>query len=124
MIEQVKVSERAKIQLITIKKRTGIQNWNIICRWALAASLRNKTKPAFENIPADSSVEMTWRTFGGSYEKVYLSLLIQRMIEDDIEINKEKVNAYFRIHLHRGISFLTTGKFKKLKDYLNFTHNT
>jgi len=119
MIEQVKVSERAKIQLITIKKRTGVQNWNILCRWALVVSLRNNTKPALENIPADSSVEMTWRTFGGTYEKIYLGLLIQRLIHDEIEITKENVNAYFRVHLHRGISFLTSGKFKKLKDYLS-----
>ena len=118
MIEQVKVSERGRMQLITIKKRTGVQNWNIICRWALVVSLRNNTKPALENIPADSSVEMTWRTFGGTYEKVYLGLLIQRLINDGVEITKDNVNVYFRVHLHRGISFLTTSKLKKLKDYL------
>ena len=72
MIEQVRVSERARVQLINIKRRTGVQNWNIICRWALAISLKDKNKPAVENIPADSSIEMTWRTFGGTYEKIYM----------------------------------------------------
>mgnify|MGYP000441994442 FL=1 len=123
MIEQVRVSERARVQLINIKRRTGVQNWNIICRWALAVSLKDKNKPAFENIPADSSIEMTWRTFGGTYEKIYMGLLIQRLIEDKIEITKENVNLYFKIHLHRGISYLTSGKFKKLKDYLNIQNN-
>ena len=42
MIEQVRVSERARVQLINIKRRTGVQNWNIICRWALAISLKDK----------------------------------------------------------------------------------
>ena len=118
MIEQVRVSERARVQLINIKRRTGVQNWNIICRWALAISLKDKNKPAVENIPADSSIEMTWRTFGGTYEKIYMGLLIQRLMDDKIEISKENINLYFRVHLHRGISFLTTGKSKKLKDYL------
>ena len=121
MIETVRVSDRGRIQLMTVKRRTGIENWNIICRWALVISLKEKSIPPQENIVTDSSVEMTWRTFGGSYEKVYLGLLIQRLIKDKIEITKENVNNYFKIHLHRGLSNLATGKFKKLKDYLKLT---
>lgn len=118
MIETVRVSDRGRIQLMTVRRRTGIENWNVICRWALVISLKEKSIPPQENIVTDSSVEMTWRTFGGSYEKVYLGLLIQRLIKDKIEITKENVNNYFKIHLHRGLSNLATGKFKKLRDYL------
>lgn len=121
MIETVRVSDRGRIQLMTVRRRTGIENWNVICRWALVISLKEKSIPPQENIVTDSSVEMTWRTFGGSYEKVYLGLLIQRLIKDKIEITKENVNNYFKIHLHRGLSNLATGKFKKLKDYLKLT---
>jgi DNA sulfur modification protein DndE len=35
MIENVRISEKAKNQLITLKRRTGIQNWNTLCRWGL-----------------------------------------------------------------------------------------
>ena len=122
MIETVRVSDRGRIQLMTVKRRTGIENWNIICRWALVISLKEKSIPPQENIVTDSSVEMTWRTFGGSYEKVYLGLLIQRLIKDKIEITKENVNNYFKIHLHRGLSNLATGKFKKINDYLKMAN--
>lgn len=118
MIETLRVSERARYQLMTIRKRTGIENWNVICRWALVVSLKDQSIPPHENIVTDSSVEMTWRTFGGTYEKTYLSLLIQRLIKDKIDITKENVNNFFKIHLHRGLSNLATGKFKKINDYL------
>jgi len=121
MIETVRVSERARYQLMTIRKRTGIENWNVICRWALVISLKDQSIPPHENIVTDSSVEMTWRTFGGTYEKTYLGLLIQRLVKDKIEITKDNVNNYFKIHLHRGLSNLATGKFKKLRDYLKLT---
>lgn len=106
MIENVRLSEKAKIQLITMKKRTGIQNWNVLCRWALCLSLREKTAPPVENIIADSSVEMSWRTFAGTDENLYLCLIIKRAREDGVEISKTNINNYFKLHLHRGISYL------------------
>lgn len=45
MIETVRVSEKAKVQLITLKRRTGIQNWNVLCRWALCSSLAESLNP-------------------------------------------------------------------------------
>lgn len=78
MIETVKVSEKARIQLITLKKRTGIQNWNVLCRWAFCLSLKEETPLPNETIITDSSVEMTWRTFTGGEENLYLNLLMYR----------------------------------------------
>jgi len=106
MIDNVRLSEKAKIQLITMKKRTGIQNWNVLCRWALCLSLQEETAPPLENIIADSSVEMSWRTFAGADENLYLVLIIKRAREDGIEITKVNINNYFKLHLHRGISYL------------------
>jgi DNA sulfur modification protein DndE len=106
MIENVRLSEKAKIQLITVKKRTGIQNWNVLCRWAICLSLQEKTPPPLENIVADSSVEMSWRTFAGVDENLYLALIIKRAREDGIDLNKASINNYFKLHLHRGISYL------------------
>jgi len=106
MIENVRISEKAKIQLITLKRRTGIQNWNVLCRWALCLSLRESTPPPFENIIADSTVEMTWRTFTGGLENLYMALLISNAKKDGISLEKAELNNYFKLHLHRGISYL------------------
>ena len=119
MIETVRVSEKAKIQLITLKRRTGIQNWNILCRWALCSSLSEKSEPPNEEIPSDSSIEMTWKTFTGGEEEIYLALIQLRASSAGIPLNKEQVNKYFRLHLHRGISYLVGNpKMNKIEDLI------
>lgn len=106
MIETVKLSDRARTQLITLKRRTGIQQWNVLCRWALCVSLAERSVPPDEDIPSDSSVEMTWRVFTGGQERVYWALIVQRARADRIPQTKETINRYLRLHLHRGISYL------------------
>jgi DNA sulfur modification protein DndE len=78
MIDTVRISEKGKTQLITLKRRTGIQNWNVLCRWAFCISLNEKKEPPNEEIPTDSSIEMTWKTFTGGDEELYLALIKQR----------------------------------------------
>ena len=106
MIETVKVSDKARQQLINIKKRTGIQNWNVICRWAFTASLAEDSKVLDENIIANSAVEMTWKTFTGGHEKLYMALLLTKAKKDNWPSDNEAINTYFKLHLHRGISYL------------------
>lgn len=106
MIETVKVSDKARQQLINIKKRTGIQNWNVICRWAFAMSLAEDSKVLEENIIANSPVEMTWKTFTGGHEKLYMALLLTKAKRDKWDTDDEALNTYFKLHLHRGISYL------------------
>jgi DNA sulfur modification protein DndE len=118
MIENVRISEKARNQLITLKKRTGIQNWNVLCRWALCLSLRETTPPPFENVIADSSVEMTWRTFTGGLENLYMALVISRAKKDGISLDKVELNNYFKLHLHRGISYLNGSDTEELNKLL------
>ena len=118
MIENVRISEKARNQLITLKKRTGIQNWNVLCRWALCLSLREDTPPPFENVIADSSVDMTWRTFTGGLENLYMALVISRAKKDGIPLDKVELNNYFKLHLHRGISYLNGSDTEELSKLL------
>lgn len=119
MIETVKVSEKARIQLITLKKRTGIQNWNVLCRWAFCLSLKEETPLPNETIVTDSSVEMTWRTFTGGDENLYFNLLMYRAKKDQIKIEKDELNNYFKLHLHRGISYLNNLPSNSIQSFLN-----
>lgn len=121
MIETVKVSEKAKIQLVTLKRRTGIENWNILCRWAFCLSLKEKNFLPNENIVTDSTIEMTWKTFTGGDEDLYLALLIQRAKEDRISITKQEINNYFKLHLHRGISYLNNANTQSIDRLLMLT---
>lgn len=106
MIDTVRLSEKARIQLINLKRRTGLQNWNVLCRWAFCVSMSEPSVPPHEVIPSDSSLEMSWKVFTGGYEDVYFGILLARARRDGIAFNKESLIEYFRLHLHRGISYL------------------
>ncbi len=119
MIDTVRVSEKARTQLITLKRRTGIQNWNVLCRWALCYSLSEKSEPPNEDIPSDSTIEMTWKTFTGGEEELYLALVKLRANKAGVKLDKESITKYFRLHLHRGISYLTGNqKMNKIEDLI------
>jgi DNA sulfur modification protein DndE len=71
-LKQIRLLSQAKDQLIRLKTKTGISQWNILCRWAFGLSLRQPTPPTPVEIPADSNVEMTWPVFGGDAHELYL----------------------------------------------------
>src|SRR5262249_49237405 len=100
MIEVVRVSEKAKTQLTTLKRRTGVQNWNVLCRWAFCLSLAESSLPPDEHIVTDSSVEMTWKTFTGGKDGLYWALLTVRAKRDGIPLERDALSKYFRLHLH------------------------
>ncbi len=107
-IKQIRLSSQAKDQLIRLKMRTGITQWNILCRWAFCLSLRQPSAPTTFDIPADSNVEMTWAVFGGDAHELYLALLKERCQRDGLGSSEEVLARQFRLHLHRGISYLAT----------------
>jgi DNA sulfur modification protein DndE len=117
-IRQVRLSNQAKEQLIRLKTRTGIQQWNILCRWAVCLSLREGTPPTPIDIPADSNVEMSWQVFGGEHHELYLAILKQRCRSDGLPIDTETLNRQFRLHLHRGIGYLAMPGYIKCIDDL------
>src|SRR5437762_10743466 len=98
-IKQVKVSAQARDQLIRLKTRTGITQWNILCRWAFCLSLRQSTPPTPIDVPADSNVEMTWQVFGGEAQELYLGLLKERCERDQLGTSEEVLQRQFRLHL-------------------------
>jgi len=107
-IKLIRLSSQAKEQLIRLKTRTGIPQWNILCRWAFCLSLAEPTPPTPVEIPADSNVEMTWGVFAGEWHEVYLALLKERCARDGQETSAENLNRQLRLHLHRGIGYLAT----------------
>jgi DNA sulfur modification protein DndE len=107
-LKQIRLSAQAKDQLIRLKTKTGIPQWNILCRWAFCLSLRQPAPPTPIEIPADSNVEMTWQVFAGEAPELYLALLKERCERDGLGTSEEVLARQFRLHLHRGISYLAT----------------
>lgn len=109
-LDHIHLSQQAKDQLIRLKTKTGIQHWNVLCRWAFCLSLAEPTIPAPVKIPADSNVEMTWKVFGGQYDDIYMALLTERCQQDGCGCSEEVLAEQFKLHLHRGIGYLFAKK--------------
>ena len=109
-LEHIKLSQQAKEQLLKLKRRTGIRQWNTLSRWALCVSLAEATEPPDADIPADSSVEMRWEVFGGEYREIYHALIVERCHRLGLATTPDIVAKKFRLHLHRGIGYLSADK--------------
>ncbi len=105
-INNIKLSQAAKDQLVKLKKSTKIEQWNILCRWAFFRSLAEAAPPSLVPIPADSNLEMTWRVFGGELADISILALRQRCYRDGLALTPEILAQQFRLHLHRGIGYL------------------
>lgn len=105
-LEHIRLSQGARDQLITLKRRTGIAHWNVLCRWALCRSLAEPTVPPTIKLVTDSNVEMSWRVFAGNHGDVLWALVRFRCHRDGLPLDEESVANQFRLHLHRGIGYL------------------
>lgn len=119
IVKQIHVSQQAKDQLSRLKAKTGIKNWNILCRWALAYSLAENTIPTDVPVANDSNLEMTWLTFGGDYYEIYDALMKAWCLRVGLPLDEDTLSKYFRLNLERGIAHLCgTGFIKNIDDLL------
>ena len=110
-LEHIRLTEQAKDQLTKLKRATGIKNWNALCRWAFCLSLKDPSRPTPQEIKTDSSVEMTWRVFGGEESDTLAGLFALRCRADGIDPTDAHATASeFRLHLHRGIGVLASAR--------------
>lgn len=120
IVKQIRLSTASKEKLSRLKGKTGIKNWNVLCRWAFCFSLREGTVPPDVPIIADSNVEMSWYTFAGEYNEIYEALMIEWCLEKHIEPTENNLAKYFKLHLERGIAYLSGTNFvKNLNDLLD-----
>lgn len=120
IVKQIKLSSQAKDRLGRLKGKTGIKNWNILCRWALCYSLSEGTLPTDIQINSDSNVEMSWYTFAGEYSEVYEALMIAWCQKMKLSTDNATLAKYFKLNLERGIAYLAGTNFiKNIDDLLN-----
>ena len=117
-LDYIRLSHDSKERLVRLKRKTGIENWNVLCRWAFCLSLAEPSVPPDRKVAADSNVEMTWKVFGGQQHDVYYALLKERCLEDGFEIDTETLSKQFHLHLARGIAYLAGMKSLKSIDGL------
>lgn len=106
-MDNIRLGQQSRDQLIRLKRITGIDNWNVLCRWALCFSLADKNPPPRLKGGGEVAIDISWKTFAGEQADVYVSLLAQRAHDDGRQINREVLSELARVHVVRGIGFLT-----------------
>ena len=120
IIKQVYLSQQAKDHLSRLKGKTGIKNWNVLCRWALVYSFAENTVPTDLSFNNDSNLEMSWFTFGGDYNEIYEALVKAWCIKMGLPTDNDTISKYFRLNLERGIAHLCgTGFIKSIEDLID-----
>ena len=119
-VEHVKISAKGKEILIKIKRNTGLEHWNQICRIAFCRSLANTTYPTKFDKTSDNAIDIEWKTFAGIYDNELAALFYIRALIDKIDINnKDEINEYFRSHIERGLVNIQNTKHAKELVYAN-----
>jgi DNA sulfur modification protein DndE len=108
-VETVRISQRSRDILVKLKRKTGIEHWNVLCRWAFCASLSHPSRPVTVTLP-DSNVEMSWKVFAGSLSETLPAILVLRARQDGVSHEREPLAEYFKNHLERGISHIQNTK--------------
>lgn len=109
-IETIRISQQGRDQLIKLRRQTGIEHWNVLCRWAFCVSIKEKSTPPTISQKLDGGVEMTWKVFSGEMNEVFSALAWLRVIKDGYDLSSEGAAMCLRAHIHRGISYLSAGK--------------
>lgn len=108
MIDRLRLTAGAKQQLITLKRRTGIEHYNVLCRHALCLSLANPAPAPDEHLQFGNGLEIDWKTFAGDADATYLNLLVVRSLADDGDASPAAIRRSLTRHVHRGLSYLVS----------------
>jgi len=114
-IETLRTTTNVKNLLTRIKAVTGIQYWNVICRWGLCLSIKQSTLPRLIEEKLDG-IEIDYDVFVGKNKTIYTQLLINDLQKHKIEITKENLYKYLYAHVNRGVSIIYNYKMKSISD--------
>lgn len=105
-MDRLRLTAGAKNQLAALKRRTGIEHNNALCRHALCISLANPSVPPAENLTFAGGLEIEWRTFTGGHDALYFNLLVVRLLSEGHRANEDTIRQTLLQHVHRGLSYL------------------
>jgi DNA sulfur modification protein DndE len=116
-IDTVRLDADTKIRLSTLKRRTGIENWNTLCRWAFCLSLSDMTPLRDLKERGVGAIEMSWKTFAGDDDELYRLLLVRRAEIDLGRTDHDALAKTIRQHVARGTARLAANRsMKSTKD--------
>lgn len=107
-MERLRLSGAARNQLVSLKRRTGIEHYNALCRHALCMSLANGSVPPDEDFNFAGGIDIEWRVLTGGQEALYYNLLMVRLLGEGTAPTEDAVRKAALLHVHRGLSYLVS----------------
>lgn len=104
MIDRIRLTATAKNQLVTLKRKTGVQHYNSLCRHALCLSLANSTEIPPENLNFSGGLEIDWTTISGETNQPLINI-IYTIFKNQIK-SDDQLKTQITLHIHRGLSYL------------------
>lgn len=109
-VETVRLGADTKSHLSTLKKRTGIANWNTLCRWAFCLSVSDGSPVRDREDKGVGAVEMSWKTFAGEEDEIYRLLLVDRCQAEHGAVDRDMLAKTLRQHIARGAARLVSNR--------------
>jgi len=117
-VETVRLSDKSKDLLVKIKRITGIQTWNVICRIAFCLSLRDRSTPPPASEGEKPAIEISWKVFAGELGDIYSGLLLQRFKLERLNNSDMTIEECLKRHIFRGLGSLDAATNQKNKGSL------
>jgi DNA sulfur modification protein DndE len=105
-IEVVRLSQSDKDLLTKIKRKTGVDSWNVLCRWALTVALAQPNAVYVKSPEKRDSIEIKWDTFAGKNSSLYRGILLVHYSEYKQHSSELSMNDFFHSALSKGINIL------------------
>jgi DNA sulfur modification protein DndE len=74
-VDSIRLSQADRDRLIRIKRFTGIESWNVLCRWALLLGLKARKGEVDELEEGRDALEIKWDTFAGPQSRILIQLI-------------------------------------------------
>ena len=118
-LDTVRTTLGVKHTLNRLKQLTGIETWNVLCRWAFCLSIKQENLPREIEETLDG-VEIDYEVFVGKNRDIYTQLLINNLLKYKIEINKRNLSKYLYDHINRGVNIMYSNKLKNINPLFDF----
>ncbi len=121
-LDTVRTTLGVKHTLNRLKQLTGIETWNVLCRWAFCLSIKQENLPREIEETLDG-VEIDYEVFVGKNRDIYTQLLINNLLKYKIEINKRNLGKYLYAHVNRGVNIMYSNKLKDISGLIALTNS-
>ncbi|WP_159266622.1 DNA sulfur modification protein DndE [Pseudomonas monteilii] len=108
IIDRVRLTAAAKIQLATLKRRYSLEHNNTICRYALCMSLATDGELVEEELSFLGGLEIDWKILTTGNEDLYIDLVKVWSEGNGRSVDDDSVKKYVTLHIHRGLSYLAS----------------